>query len=413
MKTTQEFIESLRELKRELYVLGEKVENATEHPILRPSLNALAKTYEMAHDPRYTELFVRQGLDGKEVNCFTSLHHSTQDLLNKVKALRILGQETGTCFQRCVGWDALNALESTTFEMDQALGTTYHGRFMDYLRYVQQNDLVCNGAMTDVKGDRSLRPSQQVDPDMFLHVVERRHDGIVVHGAKAHQTGAVFSHDILAMPTQTMRADDKDYAVAFAIPSDAEGIIHILGRQSCDTRKLEGSRLDVGNATFGGHEALVIFNDVFVPSERVFMDGEWQFSPILVERFAGYHRQSYGGCKVGVGDVLIGAAATATEYAGVANASHVRRKLSEMIHLNETLYACGLGCSVAGTVMPSGTYLVDLLLANVCKQNVTRFPYEMARLAEDLAGGLMVTMPSEKDLNHLEIGPLVVLSKSF
>jgi 4-hydroxybutyryl-CoA dehydratase/vinylacetyl-CoA-Delta-isomerase len=407
MKTTQEFIESLHQLKRELYVLGEKVENATEHPILRPSLNALAKTYEMAYDPRYTELFVRQGLDGEDVNCFTSLHHSTQDLLNKVKALRILGQEAGTCFQRCVGWDALNALESTTFEMDQALGTAYHGRFVDYLRYVQQNDLVCNGAMTDVKGDRSLRPSQQADPDLFLHVVERRRDGIVVRGAKAHQTGAVFSHDILAMPTLTMRADDEDYAVAFAIPSDAQGIIHVLGRQSCDTRRLEGSRLDVGNATFGGHEALVIFNDVFVPSERVFMDSEWQFSRVLVQRFAGYHRQSYGGCKVGVGDVLIGAAATATEYAGVANASHVRRKLAEMIHLNETLFACGLGCSVAGTAMPSGTYLVDLLLANVCKQNVTRFPYEMARLAEDLAGGLMVTMPSEKDLKHLEIGPLV------
>jgi 4-hydroxybutyryl-CoA dehydratase/vinylacetyl-CoA-Delta-isomerase len=194
MKTTQEFIESLRQLKRELYVLGEKVQNATEHPILRPSLNALAKTYEMAHDPRYAELFVRQGLDGERVNCFTSLHHSTQDLLNKVKALRILGQETGTCFQRCVGWDALNALESTTFEMDQALGTAYHGRFMDYLRYVQQNDWVCNGAMTDVKGDRSLRPSQQADPDLFLHVVERRPDGIVVRGAKAHQTGAVSSY---------------------------------------------------------------------------------------------------------------------------------------------------------------------------------------------------------------------------
>jgi 4-hydroxybutyryl-CoA dehydratase/vinylacetyl-CoA-Delta-isomerase len=165
--------------------------------------------------------------------------------------------------------------------------------------------------------------------------------------------------------------------------------------------------MDVGNATFGGHEALVVFDDVFVPSERVFMDGECEFSRILVERFAGYHRQSYGGCKVGVGDVLIGATATAAEYAGVARASHVRRKLGEMIHLNETLFACGLGCSVAGAALPSGTYLVDLLLANVCKQNVTRFPYEIARLAEDLAGGLMVTMPSEKDLNHPEIGSLV------
>jgi len=407
MKTAQEFIESLHGLKHELYVLGEKVENAIAHPILRPSLNALAKTYDVAHDPRYTELFVRQGLDGERVNCFTSLHHSTQDLLNKVKALRILGQETGTCFQRCVGWDALNALESTTFEMDQALGTATHGRFMDYVRYVQQNDLVCNGAMTDVKGDRSLRPSQQADPDLFLHVVERRPDGIVVRGAKAHQTGAAFSHEIIVMPTLSMRADDEDYAVAFAIPSDTEGIVHILGRQSCDTRRLEGSTMDVGNAAFGGHEALVVFSDVFVPRERVFMDGEWQFSRVLVERFAGYHRQSYGGCKVGVGDVLIGAAATAAEYAGVANASHVKRKLGEMIHLNETLFACGLGCSVSGKAVPSGTYLVDLLLANVCKQNVTRLPYEIARLAEDLAGGLMVTMPSEKDLKHLQIGPLV------
>jgi len=407
MKNAQEFIESVRGLKHRVYVLGEQVEDTTEHPILRPSLNALAKTYEVAHDPRHAGLFVRQGLGGEQVNCFTSLHHSTQDLLDKVQALRILGQETGTCFQRCVGWDALNALESTTYEMDRALGTPYHGRFLDYLRTVQQDDLVCNGAMTDVKGDRSLRPGQQADPDMFLRVVERRPDGIVVRGAKAHQTGAVFSHEIIAMPTLTMRADEADYAIAFAIPSDAEGVTHILGRQSCDTRKLEGVTLDVGNATFGGHEALVIFDDVFVPNERVFMDGECEFSRVLVQRFAGYHRQSYGGCKVGVGDVLIGAAATAAEYAGVARASHVRRKLGEMIHLNETLFACGLGCSVAGAALPSGTYLVDLLLANVCKQNVTRFPYEIARLAEDLAGGLMVTMPSEKDLNHPEIGPLV------
>jgi 4-hydroxybutyryl-CoA dehydratase/vinylacetyl-CoA-Delta-isomerase len=407
MKTGKEFVDSLRGLELQLYVLGEEIEEPIEHPMLRPSLNALARTYDMAHDPDHAGLFVRRGLAGESVNCFTSLHHGTEDLLNKVKALRILGQETGTCFQRCVGWDALNALESTTFEMDQALGTDYHRRLVDYLAYVQQNDLVCNGAMTDVKGDRSRRPSQQADPDMFLHVVERRQDGIVVRGAKAHQTGAVFSHEILVMPTLSMREEDKEYAVSFALPVDTEGVVHILGRQSCDTRKLEGGTMDVGNARYGGHEALVILNDVFVPNERIFMDGEWQFSRPLVERFAGYHRQSYGGCKVGVGDVLIGAAALATEQIGLSRVSHVRRKLGEMIHLNETLFACGLSCSAAGTALPSGTYLVDLLLANVCKQNVTRFPYEIARLAEDLAGGLLVTMPSERDLSHPEIGPLV------
>ncbi len=407
MKTAQEFVESLRKLRRELYVLGERVEAPTDHPILRPSLNALARTYELAHDPHLHGLFVRQGVAGEPVNCFTSLHRSPRDLMDKVRALRVLGQETGTCFQRCVGWDALNALESTTFEMDQALGTDYHARFLEYLRYVQAEDLVLNGAMTDVKGDRSRRPLEQADPDLYLHVAERRPDGIVVRGAKAHQTGAVFSHEIVVMPTLAMQEGEEDYAVAFAVPSDAPGIVHILGRQASDTRKLEGSSLDVGNPAFGGHEALVVFNDVFVPRERVFMDGEWQFTRTLVERFAGYHRQSYGGCKSGVGDVLIGAAALAAEYAGVERASHVRRKLAEMVHLNETLFACGLACSAAGTSTPSGTYLVDLLLANVCKQNVTRFPYELARLAQDIAGGLMVTMPSEKDLRHPEIGPLV------
>jgi 4-hydroxybutyryl-CoA dehydratase/vinylacetyl-CoA-Delta-isomerase len=407
MKTPAEFVESVRGLKRDLYVLGEHVECPTEHPILRPSLNALAKTYELAHDPQCAELFAREGLDGQPVNCFTSLHHSTQDLLNKVRALRRLGQETGTCFQRCVGWDALNALESTTFEMDAALGSDYHGRFMDYLRFVQQNDLVCNGAMTDVKGDRGLRPPQQADADMYLHVVERRADGIVVCGAKAHQTGAIFSHEIIAMPTLAMRADEKEYAISFGIPSDTPGILHILGRQASDTRKLEGSPIDVGNATYGGHEALIVFDHVFVPTERIFMDGEWQFSGTLVERFAGYHRQSYGGCKVGVGDVVIGAASLATEFAGAGDASHVKRKLNEMVQLNETLFCCGLACSVAGKATPSGTFLVDMLLANVCKQNVTRFPYEITRLAEDLAGGLLVTMPSERDLHNPRIGALI------
>lgn len=405
MKTAEEYVDSLRDLRREVYVLGERVEDFVEHPILRPSVNALAMTYELVWDPAHEDLMVRHDEEGRSINLFTSIHKSTDDLVDKVRALRLLGQSTGSCFQRCVGWDALNALSSVTYEVDEAKGTDYYKRFMGYLSYVQENDLVCNGAMTDVKGDRSKRPHQQADPDLYLHVVERQADGIIVRGAKAHQTGSVFSHEIIVMPTVSMRAEDKDYAVSFAIPSDSPGIFHILGRQSCDTRKLEGVSLDLGNPRFGGHEALVIFDDVFVPQERIFMDGEYEFSGMLVERFASYHRQSYGGCKVGVGDVLIGAAAMAAEFNGVAKSSHIRRKIAEMIHLNETLYSCGLACSLCGTPATSGTYLVDVLLANVCKQNVTRFPYEIARLAEDVAGGLMVTMPSEKDLRHPKLGP--------
>jgi 4-hydroxybutyryl-CoA dehydratase/vinylacetyl-CoA-Delta-isomerase len=395
-------------LAREVYLLGERLTNPADNPVLRPSLNALAMTYEAAEDASAEHLMhARSTLDGSEINLFCSIHRSTEDLIRKVKALRYLGQKTGCCFQRCVGWDALNAISSVTYELDLARGTHYYQRFLAYLEYVQDNDLVLNGSMTDVKGDRSRRPSEQDDPDLFLHIVERQSDGIIVRGAKAHQTGAVFSHEIVVMPTLALRADDADYAIAFAIPVDTPGLIHIVGRQPSDTRKLEGGQIDLGNAHYGGHEALLIFDDVFVPWERVFLCGEHEFAGLLVERFAGYHRQSYGGCKVGVGDVLIGATATAAEYGGVAGASHVKRKIAEMLHLNETLFACGLACSYMGAPTASGTYLVDLLLANVCKQNVTRFPYEIARLAEDIGGGLMATMPSEKDYLNPRLRPYI------
>jgi 4-hydroxybutyryl-CoA dehydratase/vinylacetyl-CoA-Delta-isomerase len=187
----------------------------------------------------------------------------------------------------------------------------------------------------------------------------------------------------------------------------------IYGRQPSDTRKLEDSPLDVGNRQFGGHEAVIILDDVFVPWERVFMAGETAFSGLLVERFAGYHRQSYGGCKVGVGDVLIGAAQSLAHYQGTERASHIKDKIVEMIHLNETLYACGLACSAEGRPTASGTYLIDLLLANVCKLNVTRYPYEIARLAQDIAGGLLVTLPSQRDLEHPEVGPQLRLLENL
>ncbi|MBU2548655.1 MAG: 4-hydroxyphenylacetate 3-hydroxylase family protein [Proteobacteria bacterium] len=405
LKTGAQYLDSLRQLDLQVYLFGEKIDDIVDHPIIRPSINSVAKTYELAGDDRHADLMTaRSNLSGEPVNRFCHLHQSTDDLVRKVRMQRLLGQKTASCFQRCVGMDAINAIDSVTFEMDHRLGTRYHERFRDYLRYVQDNDLVVDGAMTDPKGDRSLRPSQQPDPDMYLHIVDETAEGIVVRGAKAHQTGAVNSHEICIMPTVAMGEDDRDYAVCFALPSDAPGILYIYGRQSCDTRKLEGSEIDVGNARYGGQEALVVFEDVFVPRERVFMCREFEFSGALVERFAGYHRQSYGGCKVGVGDVLIGAAAMMADYNGAARASHVKDKIIEMVHLNETLYACGIACSSQGHRTASGTFLIDLLLANVCKQNVTRFPYEIGRLAEDITGGLMVTLPSEKDLRSPAVG---------
>ena len=405
LKSVEEYIESLRKLNMEVYMFGKKVENPVDDPIIRPSLNSVAMTYELAQKEEYSGLMTTEStLTGEKINRFCHIHHSTEDLIKKVKMQRLMGQKTGACFQRCVGMDAMNAVYSTTFDMDKELGTDYHERFLKFLEYVQKEDLVVDGAMTDPKGDRNLSPSQQTDPDLYLRIIEKREDGIVVRGAKAHQTGIVNSHEVLVMPTCTMRKEDKDYAVAFSIPVDTQGIKMIYGRQSCDTRKLEAGTLDRGNPKFGGHEALVIFDDVFVPNDRIFMCEEYEFSGLLVERFAGFHRQSYGGCKVGVGDVLIGATALAADYNGIPKATHIKDKIIEMLHLNETLYCAGIACSCEGHSTASGSYEIDMLLANVCKQNVTRFPYEIARLAEDIAGGLLVTMPSEEDFKDEVLG---------
>ncbi|OBZ32193.1 4-hydroxyphenylacetate 3-hydroxylase family protein [Megasphaera sp. DISK 18] len=408
LMTGEQYIESMRKKNLQVYMFGKKVACPADDPILRPSMNSVRMTYDLAQQPEYQELMTAVSpYTGERVNRFTHIHQSTTDLMNKVKMQRLCGQKTASCFQRCVGMDAFNAVFSTTFDTDKKYGTKYHENFIKFLKRVQEEDLTVDGAMTDPKGDRGLAPHAQADPDMYLHVVERRPDGIVVRGAKAHQTGFINSHEVIVMPTISMGEDDKDYAVCFSCSTDAEGIFMIVGRQSCDTRKMEGAPMDTGNPEFGGTEALVIFDNVFIPNENIYLNGEYEFAGVLVERFAGYHRQSYGGCKVGVGDVLIGAAAVAADYNGCPKASHVKDKIIEMQHLNETLFACGIACSALGTKTEAGNYLIDLLLANVCKQNVTRFPYEIVRLAEDIAGGLMVTAPSEKDLRDPKIGPYV------
>jgi 4-hydroxybutyryl-CoA dehydratase/vinylacetyl-CoA-Delta-isomerase len=302
--------------------------------------------------------------------------------------------------------DALNTLSILTYNIDQRHKTEYYQRFLEYLRYVQDEDLVCCGAMTDAKGDRSLRPADQDDPDQYLRIVKEDKDGIIVRGNKLHQTGAINSHEIICMPTRAMREEDRDYAVSFALPSDTKGIIYIYGRQSCDMRKMENTEIDTGNILYSGQECMVIFDDVFVPWERVFMCREFEFTADYVEKFAAYHRHSYA-CKSGIGDVLIGACQLVAEYQGIARASHIRDHITEMIQLNETMMCGSLACAHEGHQEPSGTYFVNTLWANVSKLNVTRFPYEIARIAQEIAGGSLVTMPSQKDLENPKIGKYV------
>ena len=410
MMNGQQYRDSLKQLKPRVYFMGQQIENVVDHPATTPHVNCAAKIYEMAHDPQFEELFTATShLTGQKINRFTHIHQSTDDLLKKVKMMRAIGQQTASCFQRCVGFDALNAVYQITYELDKAKGTDYHQRFTNYLKMVQDRDLMPSGAMTDPKGDRSLSPSQQADPDLHVHVVARRENGIVVRGAKAQITGSVNSHEHIVMPTVALKEGEEDYAVSFAVPVDAPGVLHIFGRQTNDDRKCAGCTIDVGNPEFGivGGEALIVFEDVFVPWERVFLCGEVDFAYPLVERFATFHRQNYGGCKTGLGDVLIGATSALADIQGTGKAAHVREKIAEMIHLNETLYCCSIACSSQGYKTASGAYYPDPLLANVTKQNVTRFIYEIARLAHDITGGIMATLPSEQDLKDPVLGKYV------
>lgn len=411
MMTGQEYKDSLRKRNIKVYIKGKllKSNEVIDHPFIRGHVNAAALTYDLANDPMYEDLMtVTSHLTGKKINRFTHIHQSVDDLVKKVKMLRMISQKTGTCYQRCVGFDAMNATYSVTYEMDKKLGTNYHERFKEFLLHVQDTDIMVAGAMTDPKGDRSLRPSQQADLDLFVHVVSKDDKGIIIRGAKAHMTGMVNSHEMLIMPTMEMKKEDEDYAVCCAVPVDAPGIIHIFGRQTNDDRKCEGD-IDQGNAKYGivGGECLTVLEDVFVPWNRVFMCGETEFSGALVERFACYHRQNYGGCKGGVSDVVIGASAVMADYSGYSKAGHIKEKINEMIHMAETLYACSIACSAEGKPTASGAYFVDPLLANVSKHNVTKLIYDIDRLAQDIAGGIVATMPSESDLNDPEIGKYI------
>jgi 4-hydroxybutyryl-CoA dehydratase/vinylacetyl-CoA-Delta-isomerase len=308
-----------------------------------------------------------------------------------------------------VGLDGINATYSVAYEIDQKYGTDYFERFKKWLTFIQDENLMVVGAMTDPKGDRSKGPAEQSDPDQYVHVGERRETGLVIRGAKLHMTGGVNSHEILIMPTTTMDEKSKDYAIVCAVPANAPGVTMIFGRQANDTRKDNLERIDAGNPTFGGvgGEAVIAFEDVFVPWDRVFMNGETDFTNALVYRFAAHHRANYGGCKTGLIDVLTGAVTYLAQIQGTAKASHVRDKVTEMIHLGETLYSSAVACAAEGRPTPSGAYMVDTMLANVCKHNTTRFHFEVARLATDLAGGFLATLPSEYDLKSEDVGHLV------
>jgi len=406
LKTKAEYVESLREMRPTVYMFGERVKDVVGNPRLRAGIESTGMTYELAEMEEHRELIVaRSPLINEPVNRFNLPPASIADLVARVKINRLLGNLVGTCHQRCTGLDCLCALAIVSFDIDQKHGTGYYPRFLEFLKHMQRRDLTANAGVTDVKGDRSLGPCQQPDPDVFLHVVDQGEEGIVVKGAKAHQTGSLSSHEIIVLPTRALRAGEEEFALAFAAPSDSKNLIHVVGRSSLDTRELDGC--DCGNTRFSKYCPTVIFDEVFVPWGRVFMFGEVEFAREYVGRFSAFHRQSHGGCKAGKIDCMVGAALTMMDYNGTSQASHLKQKAIDMIHKAETLYGCSLAASYEGKQEPSGTFFIDPVLANASKIHEGKEMAEAIRLMIDISGGFVADLPSEKDFANPEVGPLL------
>ena len=404
--TFPEYLESLRKLKPVAYMFGEKIENEVDHPRIRGGINATGATYELANSEKHRDLLTTTSpFTGERINRFTLPPQSVEDLVARVKINRLLGNYVGTCHQRCTGLDCLSALSIVTFDIDKKMSTPYYSRFLEFLKYMQKNDFTANASVTDVKGDRSLNPGEQPDKDLYLRIVEKQKDGIIVRGAKVHQTGSLSSHELIVLPTRAMAAGDQDYSVAFAIPADTKGVIHVVGRNSLDTREIEG--VDCGNVRFSKYCPTVIYDDVFVPWDRVFMCGETEFAGERLSLFPAFHRQAHGGCKSGKIDVMTGAALAMMDYNGAAKVAHLREKVVDMIHKAETLYGCSLAASYEGRKEPSGTYFINSVLANASKIHEGRDMAECIRLLIDIAGGYVADLPSDRDFANPEIGGLL------
>jgi len=387
-------------------MFGERLENPVDNPRIRAGVNATGATYELASDEKHRGLFTKiSPFSGERINRFTLPPQSIEDLVMRVKINRILGGYVGTCHQRCTGLDCLSTLSIVTYDIDKKYGTHYYDRFIEFLKYMQANDLTGNASVTDVKGDRNLSPHEQVDKDMYLRVVEQTGEGIIVKGAKVHQTGSLSSHEIIVLPTRAMGKGDEDFALAFAIPSDTKRLIHVVGRNSMDTRELEG--VDCGNIRYSKYCPTLIFDEVLVPWERVFMFREVEFTGEMVSRFSAFHRQSHGGCKSGKIDAMTGAALMMMDYNGTVKASHHKEKVIDMIHLAETLYGCSLAASYEGKQEPSGTYFIDPVLANASKIHEGREMAEAVRLLIDVTGGFVADLPSDRDFRNPEVGELL------
>ena len=419
LMTPEQFEESLKKLKPRVFMNGKIVPSVLENKNTRTVVEANKASYAWALDPEYKDIMTcHSPLIGETVNRYTHVSASVDDLIKKAEAGTFTAEMLGTCIYRCVGYDAFHALASTTWEMDRDLGTEYHPRFLEYLKLVQRQDLSVAGALTEPRGERNKKTLEWPDPYLSLKIVDRNKEGIVVRGAKINISGAYASHELAVLPQAAHFEGEEDYAVAFVTPVDARGITYVCQYTPYSAEREQADDLEeLGNPVYGQREtSMVVFDNVFVPWERVFHSGEYAYSGKLVARFARTHRMTCGGtCKVGFMNQIIGASRLIQEYKGLEKASHINEQLAEMVVLRETSRACGLEAARRGKEEPagSGVFLPDELMGNVAKLNVCNAFWRMMALAGDIGGGLVVTMPSLKELKNPEVKGYVEEFYSF
>ncbi|MEW6050781.1 MAG: 4-hydroxyphenylacetate 3-hydroxylase N-terminal domain-containing protein [Candidatus Zixiibacteriota bacterium] len=409
IKTYEQYLESLRKMRPNIHKYDQLITDVTTHPSTIRTVEGHAWTYKAAFDEKLRpSLTTTSHLTGEPISRYLSIIQSPEDMYANSDMKRMMFHLTGTCTGgRCAGWSALNAMFITTWEMDRDLKTDYHQRFLKWLKDAQARDITISGALTDAKGDRSKSASQQDDKDVFLHLVEKRKDGMVVRGAKLMICGIAAANEIFVIPGTGYKEDEAEFALSFVIPRDIEGLTIVETRHPNDTRD-EEEGFDNPVTEGGITQAFLFFEDVFIPNERVFMCGETKYTLSTVGYFIMPYRSAIGGCVAGQGDIKIGSAILTARANGLS-AKVFNEKLTQMYINNETTYGMGIAAAARGKKHPSGAWLCDPLLSNVNKVHVATLPYQTSVLAQDIAGGIAETgcMPSYKDFQSKKYGHLI------
>jgi 4-hydroxybutyryl-CoA dehydratase / vinylacetyl-CoA-Delta-isomerase len=402
LRSAEEYIASLRDGRR-VFFRGEQVRDVTTHPVIGVAVRHAATDYRMADDPRHRELCVIDEGEGAPYSRYYQLPRTPDDLLKRSALIEQATAEGGTLVVliKEIGTDALCGLLRVSAAVDAKHGTSYHQRVEDFYRRCRDEDLALAVAQTDVKGDRSLGPAAQADPDLYVRIVERRSDGIVVSGAKAHTSVSTNSNELIVLPTRAMSEADRDYAVSFAIPIDTPGLT--LLASAFDSHGTQGSPLEYPiSAQHKMMETTTVFENVFVPWERVFLAGEWEFAGPLALAFVEHHRFTAISYKLPLVDAFVGCALTLAQMNGIAKAGHVRDKVTQLISYAETLRGLTHYAAMRGTPREAGIMAPATLYVNMAKYHFAHHYHEAVRHVQDIAGGALVTGPGAEDLTSPE-----------